>query len=182
MEEINDLARTPLAPEELRELWAKHNDTPLNVVDYDEIINTNDLDSLFNQGDGIIIFYPNSEDAEGVFGHFVSLVRNPKKKTYYFNDSYGGLPDVGQKPENKEDFYKERLNSLILHFLNSDYNVDYNEKTLQSENENINSCGRHSLMRCMYSNLTNDQYYKKIRGLCKKYNVNPDQLVSIAWS
>lgn len=172
-----------LAPHELQQLWNNHKQGTIPIIDYNQIIDADSLDSIFDGNNGIIIFYPNSEEKDGsIYGHYVSAVKKGKK--FYFCDSYGEKPDVGQKPQiGRSKFYDEENNSLIRHLIEGGYKVDYSPYKLQADNDTTQTCGRHSLMRCYYSNLTNDQYYKKIKQLVNKFKLNnPDELVSIAFS
>jgi len=175
-----DLLTVPLSPTQLKTLWrlkmpssAGH----IQVLDYDEIIKMNNINQVLKDDDRVIIYYPNYQSSQGLYGHYCCLTR--KGDTLYFFDSYGGKPDIEQKKyagDQRKELYQEEENTLIRLFLNSDYKVDYSDYKLQSDKGNISTCGRWCLLRCAMSHLTNDEFYQEIKRLCKKNKISPDLL------
>lgn len=178
--QLKEIEKKALSPDELKKIFHQFN-KHINIISYDDIIKTNNLDSLFNGDDYFIIFYPNSYSLSGgLFGHYCCLIKN--NDYYYFYDSYGKQPDTQKPSYNKEEFYKEKQNSLIKHFINSGCIIDYNNYKHQRQGE-INTCGRHCLLRCYYSQYNNDQYNQIVKFLCKRYKLkNIDELVSLIMS
>jgi len=175
-----ELLRTYLAPQELNQLWNGHKvasakGAPPKVVLYDEIIKSRSIESLFGNSNKLIVFYPMMQQGGQTSGHYISLVRNSEKNTIYFYDSYGSLPDVGQKRHANRKLYDEENNSLIKLLLNSGYNVDYSPYHHQKEGD-IATCGRHSLMRALYDDLSNDEYNQVVKEASKKLGITPDML------
>lgn len=121
-------------------------------------------------------------------GHYVALIKNPAKHSYYFSDSYGDFIDQ-QKPsegtEMRERLYGyEDYNTLVKLLLDKKikgWNIDFNNQTLQKGGD-IATCGRHSLARCLFSNLDNDGYVKGLRGFCKDNGIDTDELVTILFN
>ena len=74
--ETEKLIKQALGPEELRELWREKlpSEDNIKVIDYDNIINSSNIDDLFNGDDKLIIFYPNYQ-GEYLFGHYCTLIR-----------------------------------------------------------------------------------------------------------
>ncbi|CAK6624544.1 PRO [Cafeteriavirus-dependent mavirus] len=178
--ETEKLIKQALGPEELRELWRAKlpSEDDIKVIDYDDIINSSNIDNLFNGDDRLIIFYPNYQ-GEYLFGHYCALIRW-KNDTIYFFDSYGGLPDVDQKRfsgTQRKDLYKEDENSLINLLIDSGFDVDYSDHKLQSKNNNVATCGRWCLTRCALSHLNNDEFANVIQSLAKFKKMSPDAVV-----
>ena len=176
-----------LTPQELTFMWQKHSKTAgrsPNVVEYQDVINARDIDDVFKGQDAVILFYPNFQSGGSVAGHYVSLLRHPESHTILFYDPYGLKPDTQKRfaGKQKDELYDERENTLIRHLLNSGWNVDYNEHVHQSKAQGVATCGRHSLNRILYKDLTNDQYNQLIRHATKKYGLgNIDDTVSTMW-
>nr|CAI9421340.1 PRO [Cafeteriavirus-dependent mavirus] len=178
--DIKKLLLTALSPQELRDLWHSTlpNETGINVIDYDDIINCKNINGLFRNDNKLIIFYPNHR-GEVLYGHYCALIMG-RNDTVYFFDSYGGRPDVDQKRYSgtqRKDLYKEEENSLINLLLESGYDVDYSHHKLQSLTNNSATCGRWCLTRCALKNLTNDEFAQVIKSLSKLKNISPDEVV-----
>jgi len=184
---LKTLIRTPLSPKELQDLWKANTRTkgkPPKIVLYDNIIKARSLNTIFGKQDAIIIFYPNFQRGGTTSGHYVTLIRNKALKTIYFFDSYGKLPDVGQKKYamDREALYDEKHNSLIDLLLKKGWNVDYNHVPLQSSNPEVATCGRWGLLRVLWKHLTNDQFVQAIKHWCDKLNVDPDTFVTMMFN
>jgi hypothetical protein len=174
---MDKLLTTALSPDELRALWNKNikgSKPAPKIVLYDEVIKTKSLDALFGNSNNLVVFYPGRQTNGGVFGHYVALFRNPKTNTVFFYDSYGGMPDVGQKRFSDPDLYNEKNNTLIRLFLDSGYNVDYNQYKHQKVGP-IATCGRWSLLRNKFSELNNEQFNDLVKHASQKYNITPDE-------
>lgn len=181
MERLKQLVETPLSPSEVNQLSKKFG-MNVKVVLYDQIINTKNIDDLFRKHpEGFVIFYPNFKEGNKISGHYVCLFK--KGNTLFFYDSYSDEPD-SQKNDvpQRNELYRENVNSLIGLLLKSPYNVDFNHFKHQKLNNNSSSCGRHSIFRLFHNNLNTEQYHKELMRLCKKFKLNPDQLVSVVVS
>lgn len=173
---MDDLLYEALSPDELMQLWRRKRGTAKapKVVTYDEITSSKSLEAVFGNNDNLIVYYPGRKTNEGTFGHYVALIRNQKNNTIYFYDSYGGKPDVDQKRFSDSKLYDEEENTLIRLLLDSGYNVDDNQFKHQAGN-GIATCGRWSLLRNKYAELTNDQFNDLVKYATKKMNVTPDE-------
>jgi len=166
-------------------MWQTHPKTSGRspaVVEYDEVIRARNLDSVFGNADSVILFYPNLKRGNSVAGHYVSLVKHPDTKTVFFYDPYGIKPDKQKSfARNKDALYDEKENTLIRHLLDSGWNVDYSHHKHQSQKAGVATCGRHSLNRCLYEKLTNDQYDQLLRFAGKKMKLGLDDTVATLW-
>lgn len=178
---LKDVVETPLSPKEINQLSRKFG-MNLKVVLYDEIINTKDINNLLKKNpDGLVIFYPNYKDGNNISGHYVCMFR--KGNTIYFYDSYSDEPDSQKKDvPQRNELYRENVNSLIGLLLNSPYNIDFNHMTHQKLRNNSSTCGRHAIFRLIHQNMNTEQYHKELMRLCKKFKLDPDQLVSVVVS
>jgi hypothetical protein len=177
---MENLLFQSLSPQQLADLWNSRvpNAGNIRVIDYNHIINSSNIEEVFGNHDKVVVFYPNSKNANGdEYGHYCVLIKHPS--TIYFFDSYGNLPDTKQKEfagSQRNQLYRENSNSLINHVLNSNYKLDYNAEPLQNENPKIATCGRWSLLRCAFADMTNDDFAKYILKECRKHKISPDYL------
>lgn len=179
METLNDILTTPLSPNQLKNIGRKFNmDVP--IVMYDKIISSQSLDDLLlNYPNGFVIFYPNLREGNNLSGHYVCLFL--RGNTIHFYDSYGDKPDFQKQDVPQRDIlYNENINSLVDLLYRSPYQIDYNNFKHQLLKNDSATCGRHSIMRLLHQQLDTKQYDKELKRLCKKFKVNPDELVSIA--
>lgn len=181
MDKIYKILVKTLSPIQVQRLGKKFGlDIP--IVMYDEIINTEHLEVLFEKyPNGFVIFYPSfveeKQDGKHLDGHYVCMFR--KGTTVYYFDSYGSLPDSIKKlvPQ-RAKLYKENINSLIDLLYRSPYNVDYNNHKFQKVTNDSGTCGRWCVLRLFYHDLNANQFKKEVNRMCKKFNLDGDELVS----
>lgn len=185
MDAIEKLKYEPLTFDQLKDLAKKRfglND--LRVISYQDLIKDDmTVNQLFGGKRALILYYPNMRTDDGMYGHFVALSRGhlPNgKKIIYFTDSYGDKPDT-QKPEgDPQNLYDERQNTLIKEFLKSGYLIDYNNHNLQSKKDKgIATCGRYALLKNVFHDLSNDQFYELLSYLKKNTGLDFDTVITM---
>lgn len=138
----------------------------------------------------IVLCYLTSEN----YGHWTCLFKN--KEGINFFDSYGLKPDdelfwnfpKSFKKKAKEDYpHLTRLllsSSFLVHekFGKNKRNlgktrINYNPYQYQSKKRGVNTCGRHVIFRLCFSELSDIEYNRLIRTLCKRTALDPDELV-----
>jgi len=181
MDRLNEILLSPLSPQEVKVLGRGVFNMPVDVVLYDEVIKARHIDDLLDKHPNIVLFYPNMKQGPNISGHYVCMFL--RGNTVYFYDSYSSKPDDQKKGVHQRDeLYREQQNSLINLLLNSGYDVDYSPFRHQKLSNDSSTCGRHSIMRLAYRHIDNDAYDKEIKRLCKKFGLDPDQLVSLVVS
>ena len=70
----------------------------------------------------------------------------------------------------------------LLMKLMSTNKVSYSPYNFQARTNGVNTCGRHIIVRNMFSNYDIDRYYKAIQQVSSNLNITPDQLVVILTS
>jgi hypothetical protein len=75
---------------------------------------------------------------------------------YYF-DSYGARPDqpLSLISQNTKKMCNETENFLSQLILKSGFNVDFNTAKLQGDNNEICTCGRWVICRCIFHDVSN---------------------------
>lgn len=178
--DLNNVMRTPLSPDEVRNIYSRASKgKTIEIKMYDDIIKYPTIDHMFNGSNMFILFYPLYEENSTTSGHYCCLIK--KNKTIYFYDPYGGKPDAIKKfTPQREELYRESNNSLIRKILESGYKCDYSNFRHQNIRDlSIATCGRHCIMRCLFSNQSNAQYNKRIKHLMRLTHCsNLDEFVS----
>ena len=145
------------------------------IIVYPEIINYRTLNELLYPYDACVILYEFKKN----FGHWTTVFRYPNGKVEHF-DSYGIEPDEELKFatidfRTKNNEYFPYLTKLLY---NSGDDIEYNNYPLQEHGKNINTCGRHVIVRLLNRHMNIDKYANHIYQLSDKYHVNPDELVT----
>jgi hypothetical protein len=165
---INELSKSLSGDEILNSMNNK-----CNLITYKDIINYNTIEDLLGKYKKCVLLYHTSQN----YGHWTCIYEY--KKTIYFFDSYGVIPDDELKFLCKD--LKEELNSnhryLTKLLYDSSKKIEYNEYQLQEKKEGINTCGRHCINRLRYPQISVDDYYKIFKD-ASKY-INMDELVCL---
>lgn len=189
----NESSYIPLGIEEFDELWSRHRLTSgrcPRILEYDAVIRARSLADLFRKNDSIILYYPtnqrkNADKTIDVTGHYTCMVRRPDGYHYY--DSYGEFPDTPKTwSKQRQVLYANegRVNSLIR-LLKKAHDeglvIDYSHYKHQHLNPRVATCGYHCLTRCLFSDLSNDEYNKMLQARSKKWHMGKDDVVSTIW-
>jgi len=171
-----------LTPNEVKQLFNTMSDgrSSVAVVMYDDIINTDDLSSLFSANDCFVIFYPQVQSDDTTMGHYTCVCKNNETKTLSYYDSLAYKPDEFKKfSPQKSELYREEHNSLVALFLQKlqDYTIDYNTYQHQSRKSNVATCGRHCVFRCLFPELSNAQYNRLLSHLSGAFKLDQEHCI-----
>ena len=167
METLTEIKETPLSNEDINIML---NGT--KIFKYPDLEDMNSIDEIFDdQGRAVMLFLTKDENT----GHWISL--HKKENIIYYFDPYGY--DVDEEKEFIPDYKLEELNQeqpfLMDLFKKSKYKVYSNQYAFQNRNaKNVNTCGRHCVVRLIYKNLDLDDYFDMI----KSSGYTPDNFVS----
>ncbi len=143
-----------------------------NLVSYDEIEDMNEHDLL--QKLPLIVLYLNAKDS----GHWVLVHRVGPNNMIEFFDSYGYKVDQEFKFIPDEFKTPKYLAKLLCKIIQTEP-ISYNQYQFQSKEHGINTCGRHCIVRNMFSSTDIDTYKKGIDKVCNDHNITPDKLVTL---
>lgn len=142
-----------------------------------KIIIYNELEEIYKRGGNImeifdedntaVLFYDLGSD----IGHWVSIIYHPHTDIIYFHNSYAFPPDFEIKLKTHNDTYLSKL------LASSGKRIDISNKRLQLLKADIATCGRHSALRTLFKNLTNQEYNNLITNIPK--NTHSDELVAL---
>jgi hypothetical protein len=138
------------------------------ITTYPDLANVSDINQLFDRKGRAIIFFP--QDGPNV-GHWCAMIRDGRQIEFF--DSYGQYPDT-QKPDAQEQRELRMDRPLLTRLLeNSGCRVIYNKVALQKSKDDVQTCGRHVVVRLMYSKYPIGKY----RSMIKSSGLSPDQFV-----
>ena len=139
-------------------------DNKSNLIQYKDVEKYDNIDTLLGKYNKCVLLYHTSQS----FGHWCALYR--VGKTVYFFDSYGVMIDDQLKFLPKD--LREDLNSnhryLTELLYKSDYMVEYNEFEFQKKSPLVNTCGRWTINRLRYPEISIDEYHKLFKDASKK--------------
>jgi hypothetical protein len=165
---VQSLRQKPLSGGDIE----RATDDEVKVLVYSDLGELDTVEQVFGDRDCVCLLY----ETRPHFGHWVGLVRHPEEHKIEFFDPYGYAPDeeidfVPKKfrAESGQDF--PHLTQLLV---DSDYDLTYNPIEIQKHGEDISSCGRHVLLRCMMRAMPLSQYVKFIHST----DALPDDVVT----
>jgi hypothetical protein len=141
------------------------------VIPYPELEHMTDIDQCFDRkGRCILLFLRDNEHS----GHWCCLLRHADHIEFF--DPYGekpqaqtrGIPQTRLERMGMDEPFLERLLKA------KGIPVYYNTHRFQQLNNSIATCGRHCVVRCLYSKKSLDAY----ANLIKKSGLTPDEFVS----
>lgn len=146
------------------------------LVLYPDLINYEDIDQVLGEHGMCTLLF----EAKKNYGHWCCLWKLNPHTVSFFN-SYGGYPDDSLKyiPDHYAKIANEDYPYLSLLLDKSPYDLTYNERAYQKKNSDIKTCGRHCAVRLICRNMDDDEYYKYVKYFCKKYNIDPDEFVTL---
>ena len=164
LEEVKDY---PLSDGDIRRLLGQD----IKILTYPELKNMRSIENCFDSKGRCIILFLTTSPTEG---HWCCMLRN--KEGIEFFDPYGDPPEAQKEGIsggllNQLDERQPYLTALMR---GSGLPVYYNTHAFQKDKANINTCGRHCVVRCLYSPYSLDKYNKII----KSSGLSPDDFVS----
>jgi len=114
------------------------------------------------------------------YGHWVCVIKHPDRIEFF--DPYGepNIPDkeLDHVKSNVKIITNQDYPYLTQLLYDSKYPIEYNNYQFQQHADDINTCGRHCIVRVLFKNLLLDQYYQLMKQLRKKSGLDYDQIVT----
>ena len=167
MEGLGQIKDYPLSDADIRTILG--ND--IKIITYANLAKMNRIEEAFDRKGRCIMLYltesPNS-------GHWICMLY--KKSGIEFFDPYGEPPESALKdvPQDERDEYGESRPYLTELLRASGKKVYYNTYPFQKIRGDVNTCGRHSVVRCLYAPYSLEKYKK----IMDKTGMTPDDFVS----
>lgn len=164
LEEVKSYA---LTDEDIRTMLG----SDISILNYPQLESMKDIDDMFDSKGRCILLYPNAAINAG---HWCCLIRRPDSIEFF--DPYGDKPE-----EQKNGLSRTRLQELEIHepylmrlMRNKRIPIFYNKLGFQQKNDDVATCGRHCVVRLLYSPYDLDTYHQII----KKSGLSPDSFVT----
>lgn len=171
-EELKDAKNYALSNTDIENIIGK-----TNIFTYPELENIRHIDEVFKRGkngiDTAIMLFLTDDDKTG---HWIGLIK--KGNTIEMYDPYGNKPEKLNKEVGGRMNYKQDPHLLREKVEESGYHLIHNSKQVQPISPNINTCGRHAVMRVMMGHLPLDEYNKKIINIAKQNGVSVDDIAT----
>jgi hypothetical protein len=151
-------------------------DGKFNLVLYPDLIKYKSIDDVLGRYKACVLLFEAKEN----YGHWCCLWKLNNKTVSFFN-SYGGYPDdsLDYIPHHFAKVSNQDKPYLSILLDKSPYDLTYNEYDYQKHNKKIRTCGRHVCVRLICRNMSDDQYHDYIMYFTKKYNIDPDEMVTL---
>lgn len=179
---IHRIEEIPLSGDDLLEIAACLGTVRSKYMLYGELVNFRSLAELFgddpssNAGvktpvDSIyILLQIKNQEGVGSVGHWVCFIFNRDKHEYYWFDPYG--------LQITEELSITHEPDTILR-LTSGVTVDQNDVRHQAFSHEVNTCGRHAVLRSVFFHLNNTEYDKKVMRPIRLMTKSGDTIVAL---
>jgi hypothetical protein len=168
MADIAEAKAQPMGDDEIRRILGQD----MNVIPYPKFGEMSSIDEAFDdKGRCIFLYLMDSTHS----GHFCCLLKQGDTIEYF--DPYGFPPDYPLRllSSQKRQEYGE-TDAYLTHLLRrSGKKIVYNKKNLQKKSDDVATCGRHTVARCLYNDVGLGGYLKELKK-CPK-GMNPDDFV-----
>ena len=150
-------------------------ETPTNIFTYPQLKNVRSIDEIFDPLGRAIMLY--LTEAENV-GHYISLIKRGNIIEFY--DPYGHKADTQQKglgiPKNEDIRLNGGMPLLTDLAKKGGYTIKNNTSAIQEDAPDVNTCGRHAVLRTLMYDIPMDKYNRWLkRGESDK--INTDDLI-----
>lgn len=130
-------------------------DNKAQFVQYSDIHKIPTIDVLLGPHRKCVLLYQTSKN----YGHYVAVWQH--NNIIFFFDSYGGIVDsqLNFVPHDMKDELNSSHNYLIRLMYNSGMKVQFNQYQLQSREPDVASCGRWTVNRLRFPEISIDEYH-----------------------
>ena len=130
-------------------------DNKAQFVQYSDLHRIPTIDVLLGPHKKCVLLYQTSKN----YGHYVAVWEH--NNTIFFSDSYGGIVDSQLRyvPHDLKTELNSNHNYLIKLMYESGKKVQFNQYKLQSREPDVSTCGRWSVNRLRFPEISIDEYH-----------------------
>jgi len=157
----------PLSDSDIRKILGRD----IKIITYPDLNGFRSIDQAFDAKGRCIMLYLTQNETTG---HWVCMLNKPSGIEFF--DPYGEAPDsaLNSIPEERREALGENDGTLLSLLRASGRPVFYNTFPFQTDRADVNTCGRHSVVRCLYASDSLKQYKK----IMDSSGMTPDDFVS----
>lgn len=168
---ITRIEEIPLTGEDLVMMSNKLGNQNTRFIFYENLSGAKSIETLFADANTVyILFQIREQGGIAAIGHWAALIQNKNGISYYDPEGLVLSEDIALSGE--PDWLAKLLRGK---------KVDMNKTKHQTDREDVNTCGRHTVIRGLFHFMTNRQYDQLvIRPLIDgKLVASPDVFVSL---
>jgi len=157
----------PLSDADIRKILGRD----IKIITYPDLGKMSSIDEAFDAKGRSIMLYLTENDTTG---HWVCMLNKGDRIEFF--DPYGEAPEQALEsvPEENREALGEDEPLLTRLFKASGKKIYYNTYPFQKEKKDVNTCGRHSVVRCLYAPYSLEKYKK----VMDSSGMTPDNFVS----
>jgi hypothetical protein len=142
------------------------------ILTYDQLTEYDNIDDILKINGICILLYQTRKG----YGHWCAVIK--RHNLIEFFDPIGIKPDdeLLKVPRNMRQILGQSQPHLSYLLLSSPYDIEYNNYKFQKNKKDVNTCGRHCAMRCLFKEYDIDEYHEMIKNI---KGLTPDELVTI---
>lgn len=174
---LEEVKEYPLSNFDIQEFLKDIGEPITKIFTYPELKNARHIDEMLDRHGRAIMLFLTEGDSKG---HWIAILR--RGNTIELYDPYGYKPDtqhvkLGGKMSDMKRWGQDAplFSDLVKR---GGYRLIWNKRQRQPVSSDVNTCGRHSVMRLLFSHLPLDKYDKMLDTITKKTGVKPDDLVA----
>lgn len=157
----------PLSDADIRKILGRD----IKIITYPDLGKMGSINEAFDAKGRCIMLYLTENDTTG---HWVCMLNKGDKIEFF--DPYGEAPEQALEsvPVENRQALGEDEPLLTRLFRASGKAIYYNTYPFQKEKKDVNTCGRHSVVRCLYAPYSLEKYKK----VMDSSGMTPDNFVS----
>ena len=157
----------PLSDSDIRKILGDD----ISIITYPDLGKVESIDEVFDRKGRCIMLYLTEDEQTG---HWVCMLKKGNRIDFF--DPYGEAPEkaLDTVPEEQKERLGEEEPLLTRLFRQSGKQIYYNTYPFQKDKRDVNTCGRHSVVRCLYAPYSLDKY----KAVVDSSGMSPDNFVS----
>ena len=156
----------------------------IRVLTYPEIEHYKSINALLAGQDAVVLLYLTESKTCGHWTAILRHVDSTGRVVLEYFDSYGGAPDApfSWLTHSRREALDQTRAVLAKLLKDSPYPVDYNHARLQEKDDDVNTCGRHVVVRLWHRGERLQPYLRWLLNAAKEGGTTPDGVVTRATS
>lgn len=169
---LTNAEKVPLSGDDLIQIANALSLKEVSWMLYDDLAKFDNIKDVFKNNIAIyVLLQIKNQETGGTesVGHWITMIYHKDADVYYYFDPYG--LSISQELSLTHE------PSTITRFT-AQANFQVNNIKFQKYSDEVNTCGRHCVLRSVFFHLTHQQYNDKIMVPLKN-KLNPDEVVSL---
>lgn len=175
--QLDELIRKSLSDSDIKKFF----DGEIKIIRFSDLNKYSDINDVLHPYGRCIILIEAKDTNHWIL---IQLINKPKKDPYIlFFDSYG--ISVGNEfneiPISIQKMTNQNRNKILQLLIHQPLDVHYSQYRLQKLKNGINTCGRWCSVKGMLMDMSEDDFNKSIRKICKETNLSPDEVITVLY-